>query len=368
MGPMGIARAMQAAQRRLERDAQKRQRELMRQEKEKAKLSALEQARLEVETYENQLEVLLSVHKQPCEQWDWISLAAALPQPMPYNYFHGELRAKQHMLVAHPNAKQASNVAVLQGRMTDEQWFQEAITIHGSETAEMEKLRELARRVLSGEHMAFIEAFAEFNPVAEFSSVGSLKQFAVESDDLIQCVFKANVSEVIPSEVKTLTASGKVSTKPMPKAQFHELHQDYVCGCVIRMAREVFAMLPVGTILVTALADVLDPRIGQFAEQPVLSVAMPRAVVASLDFDSISAADTMDHFVHRGNFKVSRKAGAFQPITPLVPADLNHTAMEDMDVAGLRGRITNVREAMRTDLPEPKPLADGFATYPGNMP
>jgi hypothetical protein len=45
----GTFRAMEAAQRRQQRDAQKRQRELERQDKERVKLSAIEQARLEVE-------------------------------------------------------------------------------------------------------------------------------------------------------------------------------------------------------------------------------------------------------------------------------------------------------------------------------
>jgi len=33
---------------------------------------------------------------------------------------------------------------------------------------------------------------------------------------------QVNADEVIPKEVKTLTAGGKVSIKPMPKARFHE--------------------------------------------------------------------------------------------------------------------------------------------------
>ena len=60
---------MEAAERRQQRDAQKRLRELERQTKEQAKLSTQEQARLEVETFNNQLEVLLSVHKEQGETW-----------------------------------------------------------------------------------------------------------------------------------------------------------------------------------------------------------------------------------------------------------------------------------------------------------
>ncbi len=70
MGYKATVRAMEAAQRRHQRDSQRRLRELERQTKEQAKLSAIEQARLEVETFEGQLEVLVSVHKEQGEVWD----------------------------------------------------------------------------------------------------------------------------------------------------------------------------------------------------------------------------------------------------------------------------------------------------------
>jgi hypothetical protein len=70
----GTQRAMIAAERRFERDSQKRRRELERLAKESAKLSAVEQARLDVETFENQLDVILSIHKEPCREWDWLAI------------------------------------------------------------------------------------------------------------------------------------------------------------------------------------------------------------------------------------------------------------------------------------------------------
>ncbi len=74
---------MEAAGRRQQREELKRQKELERRIKEQAKLSATEQARLEVEAHENALEVLLSVHKQQSEPFDWGGIAAALPPHEP---------------------------------------------------------------------------------------------------------------------------------------------------------------------------------------------------------------------------------------------------------------------------------------------
>src|SRR6266480_1432820 len=86
-------RSTSAAQRRIEREAKRRQKEIERQLKEEAKLSALEQARLEVEAYENQLRLLLSVHKDRSAGINWRSLASQLPPHKPPRFARHELMA-----------------------------------------------------------------------------------------------------------------------------------------------------------------------------------------------------------------------------------------------------------------------------------
>src|ERR1035441_5848848 len=118
MGYKASIRAMEAAQRRQQRESEPRKRELERQNKEQAKLSAIEQARLEVETHENKLEVLLSVHKEQGEIWDWVALAASLPPPCPKKNSNLELKTKQLMLVSTSQQKES---AIEQARLQDEQ-------------------------------------------------------------------------------------------------------------------------------------------------------------------------------------------------------------------------------------------------------
>jgi hypothetical protein len=349
MGYKATIRAMEAAQRRQQRDAQKRQRELERQNKEQATLSAIEQARLEVETHENKLEVLLSVHKEQGEIWDWVGLAASLPPPCPQKHSNHELKTRQLMLVSTSQQKEA---AIEQSRLQDEQAFQEAMQTYTNEKAEQEKLKDLAHRILAHEHHAYIEALVELSPLREISDLGSLLHFTVHSATLIDCQMKVNNTQTIPTEVKTLTASGKLSIKQMPMGRFHEIYQDYVCGCMLRVAREVFAMLPVETLLVTALADLLDSRTGHTAEQPVLSAAMPRTVIARLNFEHLDSSEALENFRHRGDFKASRKSGVFQPITPLTPADLTQNSIADMGFHDLLANIQKMREEMKSRIAE----------------
>lgn len=361
MNAKGTFRAMQAAERRRQRESQRHLRELQHRAKEQAKLSALEQARLEVETYENRLEVLLSVHKEQGETWDWAALFASLPPPCPQRSSHRELKSKQRAAILPPHQKQGLEAAIEQARQQDERAFQEALRSYSEERAEWEKFKDLSRRILAGEHKAYLEALVEINPFAEISELGSSLHFTVHNARSLECVLTVNGAQAIPSDVKTLTTSGKVSIKAMPKARFHELYQDYLCGCVLRAAREVFALLPVETLLVTASAELLDPRTGKMGEQPVLSVVIPREVLSRLDFDRLDPSDAMENFQHRGDFKVSRKSGAFLPITPLTPATIEQSPVEGMAFADFIAHFRRLREELSSMNAELRPRSSAPA-------
>jgi len=95
-----IVRASAAAEKRQQREAHRRLRDLERRSKERAKLSTLEQARLDVETHQGELDVRLSIHKEQSERWDWRAIATLLPPLAPQKQRHQELRAQQSQILA----------------------------------------------------------------------------------------------------------------------------------------------------------------------------------------------------------------------------------------------------------------------------
>ena len=86
MGYKQFLRSVETAQRRQERAALKRHRELLkhseRERRERDKEAARQEAADEVAVFENYLEVLVSVHKDCGEVWDWKALSTAAP-PVP---------------------------------------------------------------------------------------------------------------------------------------------------------------------------------------------------------------------------------------------------------------------------------------------
>ena len=77
----------------------------------------------------------------------------------------------------------------------------------------------------------------EFNPFSEISQVGSSVHFTIHSAKLLECGLKVNGLDVIPTEIKSLTARDRMSVKRMPRVRFHELYQDHLCSCVLRISK-----------------------------------------------------------------------------------------------------------------------------------
>jgi len=340
-------RAIEAAERRQQREAKKQQRELERQAKEMAKLTELEQARLEVETYENGLEVLLSVHKDQASPWDWPTLATLLPPIHPSRQSHHEFKARRRLAVS---ASQQSDDTIQKAQQQDESEYRDALQAHAAEHAECVKISNLARRIIKGETEAYLEAIHEHNPFIELAGIGSSLHFTVHDASILECVLSTKGRQAIPSEIKMLSASGKVSVKPMPRSRFIEIYQDYVCGCVLRVARELFALLPIDTLLITSLAESIDTTTGHNVERPFLSVVILRDILNKLNFDKLDPSDTIMSFTHRGDLKESRKTGDFEFINPLTVSDFAQETSKRPDFRALLGTVKNLRAELEKQI------------------
>lgn len=333
MGWKGTVRSLQASARRAERNAHRRQRELEKRHNEYAKMEALDQAAYEVEVYENHLEILMSMHKECEKPVNWKRLLSK-PEPMqPENSRSLEQAATYASTAYSPNflvrlfklegRKRRNLVAKIDvARLEDERRYQNAFAEWKSAHSEWTEERVMALRILSGDHQAKLDAIEVFDSFSEISHLGSSIQIVVHENGVLEAKLAIHGSEVIPTEIKSLLKSGKLSTKAMPTGRFNEIHQDYVCSCALRVARELMAVLADEIVIVTALDDVLNGATGHMEERPILSVAFSRATVSKLNLDSIDPSDAMKNFVHNMSFK--RGAG-FSPVAALDARSLGAT-------------------------------------------
>jgi hypothetical protein len=324
MGWRGALRAAAAAQRAAERDALRRHRQYQRMAKEQAKLEAFHAAASEVEQYENLIERITSVHRDCGTSWRWLSVAKALPPCEPKVTLERELAAQRALEAYSPNwfdkllrlgerKRMRLAAAVEAGRDADAASNDAARAEYEAALTDWSEMRDLAERILAGDPTAFHDAVEELSPLHELSDLGSRLEFDFRQDSCAATLF-VNSESVIPAESKSLLQSGKLSVKKLPPARFYELYQDYVVGAALRIAREMCALLPIETILVTAKATMLDTATGHMKDQPILSVMIPRKTLNGLNFETLDPSDGLRNFNHRMDFK---KTKGFAPIVPL---------------------------------------------------
>lgn len=190
-------RRREAAQRREERETRKRHRELERRIKESAKLSAIEQARLEVDEYESGLEVLLSVPEEQSAPIEWARFASALPAHEPLRPGRHEFAAVlKHSVAALAGSADGGSAAAEEARGVDEREQQASREEYDRKLAEWERMRTLAKRVLAGEAAAHLEAISEFSSLAGVAGLGASFRVTVHSPKWIECAATVSGGEI----------------------------------------------------------------------------------------------------------------------------------------------------------------------------
>ena len=330
MGWRGAIRSIAAAQRRAERTAVRRQHELERQHTRLARMAEVERATYEVDLYENHIERLLSMHKDASPDWDWLAIRNIAFPRRPEDERRQEKRAEAELGNYTPSAfdkvfgrtkqKRAELLAAVeQARQQDAEEFRSRLGTYNTQIAELEEKQRLAISVLAGDIEAYIEVIKEVNPFSDIAELGSSITVNMVTSKLAEAILTVNSEQAIPKQVKTLLKSGILSVKAMPKTHFYELYQDYVCSCVYRVARELFALLPLEIIVVTAVGEVLNTSTGHLEEKPVLSIVIPKRTLTSLNLDTIDPSNALSNFVHRMEFK---KTQGFGPVKKIEAQEL----------------------------------------------
>jgi hypothetical protein len=330
MGWKGTIRAINAASRAAERDAQRRRRDLERRQKEFVKMQALEQAAYEVEVYENRIDLLLSVHKEHGAVIDWDEIAAAPEpeRPIPSNRLEIAAKSKEEnykpgfidRIFKLENKKRIKLAAEVQRACSqDEENNNKAEKEWGIACDEWKLEMTLAKEILLNSPKAKLDAIKKLSPFADITELGSSVSFTIGTSNIVECTLSTHGSDVVPSEAKSLLSSGRLSVKKIPAGKFNELFQDYVCSCVLRLANELLCILPDDMVIVTATDSLLNKASGHTEELPILSVAISRSTLGRLKLETIDPSDSMSNFVHNMDFK---KASGFSAVERVNPDDL----------------------------------------------
>ncbi|WP_253919423.1 hypothetical protein [Vibrio europaeus] len=285
-------------------------------------MQQLEQAAFEVEAFENHIEIVQSLHKECADEINWhkISVSQEPVKPVFSRILEQEAIQKREeykpsfidKLFKRVNIKiKEFENSIESSKQKDTENHEASLQLWNQAFEDWADSVAQAKKVIAGSPEAKMDVIKEMAPFSELDTLGSRLQLSISDTSLVTVNVQIHGEDIIPSEQKSLLKSGKLSSKKMPVGRFNEIYQDYVCSSVLRIARELFAILPDEFVLVNATDKLLNKATGHLEEANVLSVYISRATLVGLNMEAIDPSDCMQNFIHNMSFK---KAKGFEAV------------------------------------------------------
>jgi hypothetical protein len=283
--------------------AYQRRNDLARLQREQQKLQELEYARLQVDLYENRLDRIRSIHHECDDPINWQEVYHREP-PFPDGREGPNTLAARQQLESY----QPGLIDRLFNRDESKKLkLYEEIEKAKVEDAELlegwRRMHDVAGRMLNRDIDTYFEVIEEFAPLDDLVEFGSGFEFGTDNPNEIHVSFDVHAQTVIPEKAQSLTKTGKLSEKALSKTAYFDLYQDYVCGCALRIARDMLALLPINYVYVHAQEERLNPATGHIETITILSVKYDRITQGRLNFTNLDPSDALTNFPHKMKFK-----------------------------------------------------------------
>ena len=131
----------------------------------------------------------------------------------------------------------------------------------------------VSAKILSGDIDTYLQVINDINPLNDLLDYGTGFEFGTDSPLKMEVEFQINSDNIDMAENST---------------DYH----DYVCSVAIRIARDIFALLPVQNVVVHATSDGND----------ILSVCFDKKTFSCLKFNFIDPSETINKFNHNMKF------------------------------------------------------------------
>jgi hypothetical protein len=282
-------------------------------------------AEAEVEEYAARMAALTSIHRQATPFIDWHAAARATEPPLEQpatsavDEAEAALASYKPGLFARIFRRESKQRAALQGALERRQaeWQESrqlALAEHASAVSEWRDDVALAQAILGADLAAYDRVLHETGCLAEVSDNGCTVNVQWLSSQVARAAVRAQESDVVPTEEKSVTARGRLSAKKLPASKVAEIYQDFICGAAVRVGRELTAVLPLRGAVIDVWTQLLNPATGHLEDAPVLSVYCPREKLDRVNFASVDASELVGSLLHVMRFTRGKGMAAVQPL------------------------------------------------------
>ncbi len=294
------------------KEERRRAKEAERQRAEESARTEREASEREVDRFDKTVRSIVLGHRETHPNVDWSSLRLSLRPHPPIKLARacvGEI-AGTNISSIFPTGK------IVHSKIAEEEDSRENAVRkreHGVREANWKALQDMGTRLKNMECGAMKAVWSELVEMGMVSDVSKDMSFVDEGSGRVTVEITVEGREIVPTEIKSLTSTGKLSTKPMPKGRGQEIYEDYVCSRCLAAASCLFATLPVSDAIVTAVVVPTDGG----GRIPIVSAQFTREGFGMLKIDELDPSDALQAFPHIGNVKGSKRGGDLVEIKPL---------------------------------------------------
>jgi hypothetical protein len=278
------------------------------------KMEEQERARFEVEEYEEFIYRIRSFHKDIYETIDWnklINLDIPLePSIIIENSKTIEEKIKNYkpsfferLFNKEEIIKNEMELELKLARNNEELKLKDDLLKWRKEVSDTQEIIEIARGIQTKNLIAYKKAFDEMNTLSELSDLANEFFIDFKSSEKAKTSIVVKDLNILPKIEKSLTKTGKLSTKELSNNKRVDIYQDYICSVALRVGREVFSILPLEYVLLNLKSYILNPINGYLEIETILSVNFVKKTLMSLNFDEIDPSDSMKNFICNMNIK-----------------------------------------------------------------
>lgn len=136
-------------------------------------------------------------------------------------------------------------------------------------------LKSISRKVLSGDIDAYLETIEKMRPVDDLLDYGSDFEFGIDNPNSMEVEFRINEHFMLPN------------ANVIGVESYEQIFKEYVCASSIRVARDLFALLPVKYVIVYAKKE----------DEVVLQARFNRNEVQKINFKEESSVEIIERFI-----------------------------------------------------------------------
>ena len=278
---------------------------------------------IEVSAHEEFISSISSIHKKDIAMLDWERIKSTPPPIKPeyknYNEINALLKLNNYTptffdkLFKLTNRKKKKLMKkVEEAREIDKNNYEKELQEYNNKYQEWKQMNEIANNVLNGNTNTYYEVVKKFSSIESLIGKNLIRKYNINviRKDFVECSVFTNLN-IVPNIEKRLLVRGEISQKQMSKTKYYKLCSDYICGCALRVAKELLAVLPLKAVLININNQMLNLKNGLTEDMTLLSVLIPRETIFAINLLKVDPSIAMENFIHKIKFK---KTKGFQPV------------------------------------------------------